>query len=609
MLRCFLLAQDPPPARTIFAMLKRTHKCGELRAEHVGKTITLNGWVDSYRHHGRLIFIDVRDHTGVTQLVFDPDQGQEMHELAATYRREDVIAAQGKVVKRQSVNEKIPTGEIEIVASKTERLNKCAKPPILPDEARDDTGTVSEDMRLRYRYIDLRRPRMQRIIRTRHRVTQIIRNTMTEMGFCEIETPVLCKSTPEGARDFLVPCRLMPRTFYALPQSPQILKQILMMAGFDRYFQIVKCFRDENLRFDRQPEFTQLDVEMAFVEQDDVFAAFEQVIRAVWKQLLGVEIGAIPRLTYEEVMNTYGSDKPDLRYGVKLYDVTEIARRCDFRVFTSAIEGGGVVKAIAVPGAATFSRKQTDALGEWVKQFGAGGLPTTKVIAGGRLEGGIAKFVEGVAPELIATLGAGEGDLICFAADKLDVANRVLGELRRKLAGELKLAREGQWAMFWVVDFPLFLWNEEDQRWDSAHHPFCAPRPEQLHLLDTDPHQITAQTYDFVINGHEMVSGSIRIHQPEVQQKIFQLLNISDEEAKDRFGFLIEAMSYGCPPLGGFALGLDRLVMLLCGTDNIRDVIAFPKTQTGADLMMQAPSAVDAKQLEELNIMLKPEAK
>lgn len=594
-------------ARTISAMLKRTNKCGELRATEAGRTVTLNGWVDSYRHHGSLIFIDVRDHTGVTQLVFDPDQGKEMYELASSFRREDVIAAQGKVVKRQSVNAKIPTGEIEIVVSKTERLNKCAKPPILPDEVHEDTGSVSEDSRLRYRYIDLRRPRMQEIIRTRHKVTQTIRNTMTEMGFCEIETPVLCKSTPEGARDFLVPCRLMPRTFYALPQSPQILKQILMMSGFDRYFQIVKCFRDENLRFDRQPEFTQLDVEMAFVEQDDIFAAFEQVIRSVWKELLGLEIAEIPRLTFDEVMNTYGSDKPDLRYGVKLYDITAIAKKCDFRVFSTAIESGGVVKAIAVPGAASFSRKQTDALGEWVKQFGAGGLPTTKVMAGGKLEGGIAKFVEAVAPELIASLGANEGDLICFAADKVDVANRVLGELRRKLGNELKLANESAWSMFWVVDFPLFLWNEEDQRWDSAHHPFCAPRPEQLHLLETDPHKITAQTYDFIINGHEMLSGSIRIHQPEVQQKIFQLLNISDEEAKDRFGFLIDAMSYGCPPLGGFALGLDRLIMLLCKTDNIRDVIAFPKTQTGADLMMQAPSAVDPKQLDELSLQLKGE--
>jgi aspartyl-tRNA synthetase len=377
-----------------------------------------------------------------------------------------------------------------------------------------------------------------------------------------------------------------------------------MMSGFDRYFQIVKCFRDENLRFDRQPEFTQLDVEMAFVEQDDIFAAFELMIRAVWKELLGLEIPQIPRLTYEHVMNTYGSDKPDLRYDVKLYDVTEIAKKSDFRVFASAIEGGGVVKAIAVPGAASYSRKQTDALAEWVKQFGVGGLPTTKVMADGKVEGGIAKFLEGIAGELIAAVGAKEGDLICFASDKIDVANRVLGELRRKLGTELKLADENEWSMFWVVDFPLFLWNEEENRWDSAHHPFCAPRPEQVPLLDTDPRKITAQTYDFIINGHEMASGSIRIHDPEVQQKIFQLLNISDEDAKDRFGFLLDAMSYGCPPLGGFAMGLDRLVMLLCKTDNIRDVIAFPKTQTGSDLMMQAPSHVDEAQLEELNVQL-----
>lgn len=579
-------------------MLKRTHNCGEIRDSHIGETVTLNGWVNSFRDHGGVLFIDIRDFNGLTQVVFDPENGREMYDVANRLRLEDVFAATGRVVAREGgVNPKLPTGTVEVVATAVELLNKSEKPPVIPDDAEG----VSEERRLQYRYLDLRAPKMQKILRARAQVMHIMRRELNEIGFCEIETPVLCKSTPEGARDFLVPSRLSAGMFYALPQSPQILKQILMMSGFDKYYQIVKCFRDEDLRADRQPEFTQLDVEMSFVDEDDVFAVYEKVMRAIWKEQLGVEIGPIDRLTYTDAMNRYGSDKPDRRFGVELVDVGDILGASEFRVFANALEKGGVVKAICVPGGASMSRKQTDQLGEWVKTFGAGGLPTVKVKDGG-FETGISKFIADHAAALIERMGANDGDLICFAADHFKVVSRTLGELRLRLGRELELIEPGSWDFHWVTEFPLFDHDEETDTWAPAHHPFTSAPEGHYELMESDPGNAMSRAYDFVINGNECLSGSIRIHRPEDQQRVFKALGISDEEAEAKFGFMVNAMRYGCPPHGGFAVGLDRVVMLLCGTDNIRDVIAFPKTQTGADLMMEAPNVVDAAQLVELSL-------
>ncbi|MFG0330425.1 MAG: aspartate--tRNA ligase [Phycisphaerales bacterium] len=579
-------------------MLKRTHKCGELRAEHIGATATLNGWVTRTRDHGGILFIDVRDYSGVTQLVFDPDNDRSMYEMAEKLRHEDVIAAQGEVVNRQSVNAKIPTGEVEVIVQKAELLNKAETPPILPD---DPEGESAEERRLKFRYLDLRSARMQNTLRVRHRVTQVMRSFLADRGFIEVETPFLCRSTPEGARDFLVPSRLTPGAFYALPQSPQIFKQILMAAGCDRYMQIVRCFRDEDPRADRQAEFTQLDLEMSFVDESDVLEVVEGLFRQMWKEILGVEVGPFRRMSYSEAMEKYGIDRPDLRFGLELVDLSEAAKRTDFRVFTGALEAGGVVKAICAPGGAALSRKQIDALGEWAKQFGAGGLPFTKVTENG-LEGGVAKFLAEVSDEVVERTAAKPGDLLLFAADSFAVASRVLGELRGRVARELGLVKEGHWEFVWVLDFPLLEWNEDEQRWDSPHHPFTAPKPEDLDRLESDPGTVSSRAYDLVLNGSEVAGGSIRIHQPEVQSRVFRLLNIDDEQARAKFSFLLDALRYGCPPHGGIAFGLDRIVMHLVGTSNIRDVIAFPKTLTGQDLMSEAPSAVDEGQLKELHI-------
>jgi aspartyl-tRNA synthetase len=574
-------------------MLKRTHTCGQLRIAHVGEQVILSGWVNNYRDHGGVIFIDLRDREGLTQLVFHPENGRA-HAEADRLRHEDVVAVRGKVIERvdddtgeKLYNPRLPTGEIEVNGHEVELLNKAATPPFSPEEA----GKVGEERRLRHRYIDLRRPAMQDILRTRHRVTKAVRDYFDEQGFFEVETPFLCRSTPEGARDFLVPSRLHAGSFYALPQSPQLFKQILMTSGVDRYLQIVRCFRDEDPRADRQAEFTQVDMEMAFVDRDDVMAACEGMIRRVWRQLLDVDVPAVPRISYDEAMRRFGSDRPDLRFGMELVDVSDLAARTDFKVFTGAIDAGGVVNAIRVPGGASMSRKDADALAEWVKQFGAGGLPVVRM-QGGELATGIAKFLAPVAGELKQRLELADGDLVCFGVDaKPALVHRVLGELRVRLAHDLDMVPEGRWQWLWVVDFPLVEYSEEDKRWYA-----------DLDKLESDPGSVLSDAYDLVLNGSELGGGSMRIHRPDVQQRVFNLLGIDPTSARQKFGFLLDALQYGAPPHGGLAFGLDRLIMHLAGTANIRDVIAFPKTQNGADLMTQAPATVDQTQLRELNL-------
>ena len=603
-------------------MRKRTHTCGALRKEQVGQAVTLMGWVNSYRDHGGVIFIDLRDRAGLTQVVFHPEF-KEAHDLADKLRSEDVVAVTGQCVLREPgmANPKLATGEVEVQASHLEILAKAVTPPFTPDDA----DNVGEETRLKYRYIDLRRPRMQEILRTRHRVAKIMRDHFDEHGFLEIETPFLCKSTPEGARDFLVPSRLQPGSFYALPQSPQLFKQILMVSGCERYVQIARCFRDEDPRADRQAEFTQLDLEMSFVDQEDVQAVVEELMRKIWKEILGIDIpNPLPRMTYAQAMDRYGSDRPDLRFGMELINIADLVSRTDFGVFKNAIASNGLVKCICVPGGGAMTRKETDALPEWAKQFGAKGLAVTKIVpapgngsegAGLKLDTGIAKFLTPIAGELIARCGGKEGDLLCFAADSAKVVHRVLGELRLKLAKERNLIPtqgEAAWKWLWVVDFPAFEWNADEKRWDSLHHPFTSPRNEDIDKLETDPGSIIAKAYDIVCNGSELGGGSIRIHRSDVQARVFRLLGIDEESARIKFGFLLDALKFGAPPHGGLALGLDRIIMHLCGTTNIRDVIAFPKTQNGADLMTQAPSPVDDKQMKELSLKIqlpqKPQA-
>ena len=583
-------------------MEPRTHHCGQLRTADIDQQVTLAGWVNSYRDHGGVIFIDLRDREGVTQIVFHPDSGDPaVHQLADTLRNEDVVSVHGKCVARgeELENPKLATGQVEVQANRLDILNKATTPPFLPDAA-DEVG---EETRLRYRYVDLRRPRMQSILRTRHRVCKIIRDYFDDHGFYEIETPFLCRSTPEGARDFLVPSRIQTGSFYALPQSPQLFKQILMSGGVERYIQIVRCFRDEDPRADRQAEFTQLDVEMSFVNQDDVIHTIEGLVRRIWKEVLDVHVEPIQHMTYADAMAKYGSDRPDLRFDMQLVDIADLAAKTDFGVFKGALDSGGIVNAIRVPGGATMTRKETDALAEWSKQFGAKGLAVTKVAADGNtLETGIAKFLTPIARDLIDRLGAAPGDLICFGADTTKVVRRVLGELRIKLAKDLDLIDQNKWCWLWVVDFPAVDWNEDEKRWDSLHHPFTAPCPEDLDKLESDPGAVRSLAYDLIVNGSELGGGSIRIHSIDVQSRVFRLLGIDDQTARAKFGFLLDALRYGAPPHGGIALGLDRLVMHLVGTTNIRDVIAFPKTQTGADLMTQAPAPVDDAQLRELQI-------
>jgi len=588
-------------------MLKRTHTCGQLRAEHIGQTVTLCGWVNTYRDQGKgLSFIDLRDRDGLTQVVFDQEEvAPDVVAEARTLRREDVIAIQGTLRKRTGdANPKLATGAIEVFAEKLEILNRTQTPPILPDEY--EAGRIAEEVRLKYRYIDLRRPHMQKTLRTRHEVAKIARQYFDAQGFLEIETPLLIKTTPEGARDFIVPSRIYPGRWFALPQSPQIFKQILMVGGCDRYFQLCKCLRDEDPRADRQAEFTQIDLEMSFVERDDVLAVMGEFIRTLFNKTKGIDIGTPPKLTYKECMDKYGSDKPDLRFELEIQDVSDLAKKTDFGVFKTALtKPKGSVRALKIPGAAEkITRKQIDGpYTDIAKGLKAGGLPVVKFTAAG-FETGIAKFLAPIADELKQRLGLQPGDVVLFAADTYAIVCKVLGELRRTIARDLKLIRENEWKCFWVVDFPMFQWDDEGKRWISEHHPFTAPRQDQIHLLESDPGSCISSSYDFVINGYETASGSIRIHRPEVQQQVFSLLGITPEQQKIKFGFLLEALSFGAPPHGGVAFGFDRLIMLLTGTDNIRDVIAFPKTQSGADLMCGAPSPIDEKQVREAHVKI-----
>ncbi|MCA9285182.1 MAG: aspartate--tRNA ligase [Phycisphaerales bacterium] len=586
-------------------MLKRTHYCGLLRPQHEGEEVVVAGWVNTYRDQGRgLVFCDLRDREGLAQVVFDlEDVPGDVVTAARALRREDVIAVRGKVRKRAGdANPRLATGSIEVLASAIEVLNKAEVPPILPDEHEADR--IAEETRLRYRYIDLRRPRMQQIMRLRSRVTKFARDYFAHNGFLEIETPLLIKSTPEGARDFVVPSRLYPGSWYALPQSPQLFKQILMIAGFDRYLQICRCLRDEDPRADRQAEFSQIDLEMSFVERQDVIDMISGFVAGLWKEIFGLEIGAIPVMTYHEAMERFGIDRPDTRFGLEIADVSDVAQRMDFRVFQDALaKPKGVVKAIRVPGGAeTLTRKMTDGWGEWVRTFKAGGLPVVKLTAKG-WETGIAKFLSGDAGEALKQrLGLEVGDAVLFAADTYAIATKTMGEVRLRMGRELGLVPEGQWKFLWVIDFPMFEHDDERNRWVALHHPFTSPNPDQFDILESDPGACVSAGYDLVLNGSEIAGGSIRIHSPAVQQRVFNLIGLSDAEAEVKFGFLLRALRHGAPPHGGIAFGLDRLVMHLAGTENIRDVIAFPKTQSGADLMIEAPGPVDLEQLDELHV-------
>ncbi len=589
-------------------MLERTHMCGELRIDHVGQTVALAGWVNTYRDQGKgLIFVDLRDREGMTQVVFDlEDVDEAVVAESRSLRREDVIAVSGPVRKRVGgVNPKLATGEIEVMAKKLEVLSKTETPPILPDDY--DADKIAEEKRLQYRYIDLRRPRMQHILQTRHRAMQVARRYFADHGFLEVETPLLIKTTPEGARDFIVPSRAYPGKWYALPQSPQIFKQILMIAGCDRYLQICKCLRDEDPRADRQAEFTQIDLEMSFVTRDAVLAVVGGFIPVLLKEILDVDAGEVPIISWAQAMDRWGTDKPDLRFGLELVDISAAAGRTDFGVFRDALaKPDGVVKAIRVPGGAeSMSRKKIDGLEKIAKGCGAAGLASVKYTADG-YQTGIAKFMDPIGDELAKQLDLQPGDLVLFGADTRSVANTCLGEVRLALGRDLQLIEQNQWKCLWVVDFPMFEWDDERKRYVSSHHPFVMPREDQLGLLDTDPAACVSSSYDYVINGSECGSGSIRIHRREVQKKVFEILGLTPEEAEHKFGFLLEALTYGAPPHGGIAFGFDRLVMLLVGTSNIRDVIAFPKTQTGADLMTGAPGDADETQLRELQVQNVP---
>ncbi|MEJ5314483.1 MAG: aspartate--tRNA ligase [Anaerolinea sp.] len=587
----------------------RTHTCGELRPTHVGQTVILSGWVHRQRDHGGITFIDLRDRYGIVQIVANPSNPKVA--VIQSARAEWVLQVKGVVRRRPegAENPHLPTGEIEVDVLECEVLNPAKPLPFLVNKEEE----VEESLRLKYRYLDLRRERMQRNLILRHKVVKFIRDYLDQQGFIEVETPILFKTTPEGARDYLVPSRVHPGMFYALPQSPQQLKQLLMVSGVDRYFQIARCFRDEDLRGDRQPEFTQLDLEMSFVQRDDVLNMVEGLFTAMipavapHKRLLA---SPWPKLTYREAVERYGTDKPDLRFGLELHDCSTIFANSSFMVFQNTLKSGGVVKCIVAPGCAEYTRKEVDDLTTFAKEQGAKGLATLALTAEG-IKGTAQKFITPAEVEALQALtGAGTGDLVLFVADTREVANKTLGALRLYFRDRLKLADRDVLAFAWVVDFPMFEWNEEEKKWDAAHHPFTMPKMEDLDKFDTDPASILSDAYDMVCNGYEMASGSIRIHRRDIQFKIFQLLGLKDEDIQRKFGHMLEAFEYGAPPHGGMAPGIDRLVMLLADEPNIREVIAFPKNQAARDLMADAPSPATEKQLQELHIRVElPEEK
>lgn len=581
---------------------RRSGMCASVNAGDAGKRVALCGWVQRRRDLGKLIFIWLRDYTGIVQVVFDQSRYADVFDKATALRSEFVIAVRGTVEKRTAanINPELATGEVEVIADELIILNESQTPPF----AVDDNTVVNDGTRYKYRYIDLRRPAMQRILRTRSKTAISVRNYFNENGFAEIETPVLCKSTPEGARDYLVPSRVHPGKFYALPQSPQLLKQLLMVGGMDRYFQIVKCFRDEDLRADRQPEFTQIDVEMSFVEQEQIMEIAEGMLSRVFREIVGYEIPMpIERMTYKTAMEKYGSDKPDLRFGLEIRNISGQVSNCGFSVFSAAVANGGSVRGINGKGLADkLSRKDIDALGETVKTYRAKGLAWMAVTAEG-VRGSFVKFLtQEETASIISAMDAQPGDILFFVADSDKVALEALGQLRLELARRFELYDKKAYRFVWITEFPMFEYSPEDGRYYAVHHPFTAPMDEDLPLLDRNPGEMRAKAYDIVLNGYELGGGSIRIHDSAIQNRMFEALGLSKEDIEDRFGFLVDAFKYGAPPHGGFAIGMDRLIMLLCGTDNIKDVIAFPKMQNAACLMTGAPDTVDEAQLEELSV-------
>ncbi|HBI7011541.1 TPA: aspartate--tRNA ligase [Clostridium perfringens] len=580
--------------------LKRNIMCGDARESHIGQKVTVMGWVQRNRNLGGLQFIDLRDREGILQVVFNDDLGEEILEKAKSIRPEYCIAVTGEIVKRESVNPNMPTGMVELKAEELKILSESDTPPIYIKEDLD----AAESIRLKYRYLDLRRPDMQNIFKIRHKTTKAIRDYLDQNGFLEMETPILTKSTPEGARDYLVPSRNYPGMFYALPQSPQLFKQLLMVSGFDRYFQIVKCFRDEDLRANRQPEFTQVDLEMSFVEQDDVMALNEGLIKHVFKEVLGVDVKTpIKRMTFKDAMEKYGSDKPDLRFGMEITNLSDVVKECGFKVFTDAVANGGSVRGLCLEGGASMGRKDIDRLGEFVKTFKAKGLAWIQLKEEG-VKSPIAKFFqeEGL-NKIIETMGAKTGDLILIVADKNSVVLKALGELRLELSRKFDLVKDkSEFNFTWITEFDLLEYDEEEGRYFAAHHPFTMPMDEDIKYLDTDPGRVRAKAYDLVLNGEELGGGSIRIHDTKLQEKMFEVLGFTQESAWERFGFLLEAFKFGPPPHGGLAFGLDRMIMFLAGTENIKDVITFPKNQNAFCYLTEAPNIVDEEQLKELGI-------
>ena len=582
----------------------RSHNCGELRVADVNKEVTLAGWVQKSRDKGFMIWVDLRDRYGITQLIFDEVRTDAaVMEMAKSLGREFVVQVKGTVIEREAKNDKIATGEIEVLVKELNILNAAQLPPFTIEDETDG----GEDIRMKYRYLDIRRNPVKNSLLFRHKVTQEVRNYLSNLDFCEVETPYLIKSTPEGARDFVVPSRMNPGQFYALPQSPQTFKQLLMVGGMDKYFQIVKCFRDEDLRADRQPEFTQIDCEMSFIEQEDILNVFEGLTRHLLKKIHNIEIEKFPRMTFDEAMRTYGNDKPDIRFGMKFGELNAVAQHKEFSVFNVA----ELVVGIAVPGAATYTRKEIDALIDWVKrpQVGASGMVYVKCEANGQYKSSVDKFYDQAdLAQWAEVTGAKEGDLILVLSGPANKTRAQLSALRMELGNRMGLRKPDEFAPLWVVDFPLLEWDEESERFHAMHHPFTSPKPEDMHLLDTDPGKVRANAYDLVLNGNEIGGGSIRIHDKEMQALMFKHLGFTPEQAQEQFGFLMNAFQFGAPPHGGLAFGLDRLTAILGGQETIRDFIAFPKNNSGRDVMIDAPSTIDNAQLDELSIMLNVKA-